>query len=307
MKKLITLLFTAVLLVTFLSASVNADDNYTVAVDGGLYGTSDSDSKAVKHGKTLTVEIESGNKKLDVKDGSETLFSVSVDNDKYYLKGVHYAGQYLKNEDLIVNIPVNEDLILVASYGVVGDLVAYYATYVDQDGNTLHAEDTFYANDGEKVLLAAKYIDGYTVSNTKSYTGTVSKNAENPVRFEFVYVPEGEAGTTVIDDGTTYIYTEGEGGAGGTGGGAGGGTTPTPAPTPAEIIDIDEPTIPQTEPEPTPTPTPTPEPEPVPEPNESGFWQYLLNHPLVLGGVVAGLGLLAWFFIYLFTRKSNNG
>jgi hypothetical protein len=80
-------------------------------------------------------------------------------------------------------------------------------------------------------------------------------------------------------------------------------------PAPEEIIDIDEPEVPQTEPSDN-TPDTNPdngediiEPEPVPS---ASWWQQLISNPLLLGGSVAGLGLLLWLLIFLFTRKKER-
>lgn len=309
MKKNLLVVLLSFLFVSCLSCNIFADDSYVVSVDGGMHGTSDNDSETLPNTTELVVERNSQTE-LVLRDSSTgtAIFTLNVgtsaDDAKYYLKGVHYAGQYLKDSDLIVNVPVDQDLILVASYGVTADQVAYNVTYRDTAGNDLLPMDTFYANNTEKVLVAAKYIDGYTVSNARSYTGTINK--DNPtVSFDFIYVPVGAGGEVIIDDGTTYIYEEGEGGATGGGGGGGVAPTPTPTPTPEEVIDIDEPEVPQTEPENN-EPGGNTEPEIIePEQVPASAWEYLIEHPFLLGGGVVSIGLLLWLLIFLFTRKKE--
>ncbi len=327
MKKILLFILFAFMMVSCFGQSVFAEDGdegeeekslkYTVVVDGGLHGTSsldgtneieidlkalNSDDEEYKYPE-LTYEMDSDDPlhKAYVKNQGETVYTITVDDDRYYIKGIHYAGVYENSDDLLVNLTVCEDLILVAAYGMAGDLVPYTVTYVDTSGNELHAPDTFYAKDGEKVKVAAKFIDGYTVKNYKAFTGTVTKDGD-PVSFEFVYkkvvAPEGEETEDV------YVYYEDGTGTGG-GGGGGGGTSPSVPDEPGDIIDIDDNPIPETNPEPSPTPQPEPEPTPEPEPGMT-FWQYLLAHPWLLGGGVFTLGLLLWLFIHFITRRKNE-
>ena len=320
MKKRIVAVLFAFLLISSFGADIRAEDEYDITVDGGLYGEAvlNAASSKIATGSELTFVFDAQEplyKGYVVDENGEKVYTITVDQSitvgegederpKYYLKSLHYSGIYDDEDgdgmnDPVVTIDVTQDLVLVASYGIANDLVPYTVTYVDGSGNELLPPDTFYAKDGEKVKVAARFVDGYIVKNTKAFTGTVHKDGD-PVSFEFVYrrVTSGPGEETE----TVYIIEE-EGP--GTGGG-GGGTSPSVPEEPADIIDIDDNPIPQTDP-PTPEPIPEPEPEPEPEPiSQMTIWQYLIAHPWLLGLLVFGLGFLIWLIITLITRRKRE-
>ncbi len=132
--------------------------------------------------------------------------SIDCSATKYYEKGIRFAGS---DKITVENFQIVGDADYVAAYGVLNDPVAYTVKYVDQNGNTLSAESTYYGNAGDKIIVASRQIDGYLPdANNKSMT--LSKEGENI--FTFVY--HSTAGATnviynTLTGTTTYIYADG--------------------------------------------------------------------------------------------------
>lgn len=333
MKKISSLLFALLLLLSSFSVNIHADESkYKVFMDEGLYGAVTT-VKEVPDGTVLGfgTDATTGDYLVYEKGNIGNVFyRIQSTNEKYYVKGVHISGHYLDEEELCdndENVTVNEDLYLVASYGVKGDQYSYKVYYYTEDGQnlmTLSGEseecDTFYSYVDEKVIVGARVFDGYedyivvrgTWTNgggdvkydgpTKGFTGTVTDNG-TVIEYYYRQVIPGE----VITYDETVIYEPGTGGGGG-GAGGGGGTAPVTPETP-EIIDIDEPEVPQTEPE---TPNENQgdnqgeeiiEPEPVPTTN---WWQELVSKPWLLAGSGLALGMLLFFLAFLFKRRKEN-
>lgn len=313
LKRLLTVLFAALLILGVSSKHIYADDpTYTVETDGGLHGVATLDGKNTVPFNTELTITQNSDGSYSIKNGSAVVYTVTVSDDKYYIKGIHISGRYLDNSedsaDLLPNIKVDQDLSLVPLYGVIGDQVYYDVEYrlESETGTELLPADRFYCNKGERVVVGAKYIDNYFYKNTKAYVGTVAESGV--VKFVFTYTPVvTPTGEVTYDE--TYIYEEVPG-QGGAGGGGGGGAAPV-TPTPAEIIDIDEPEVPQTEPgnnEPENNQgnngnEETIEPEPVPT---SNFWDTLIHSPLLLGGLGGGLLLLFLFLFFLLKKDRGN-
>lgn len=132
--------------------------------------------------------------------------SIDCSATKYYEKGIRFAGN---DEITVENFQIVGDADYVVAYGMLNDPVAYTVKYVDQNGNTLSAEATYYGNAGDKIIVASRQIDGYLPdANNKSMT--LSKEGENV--FTFVY--HSTAGATnviynTLTGTTTYIYEDG--------------------------------------------------------------------------------------------------
>lgn len=283
---------------------------YRVTIDGGLHGQVNSNDQIVE-------EFTPG-KQFNPNDYTITVINPEdPDNPgeylkKYYFKGFHISGQMEETKTDVFKpigaFDVKEDTIVVATYGVAKTLTNYYVNYVDTDGNVLLPRRTFQGNIDDKPVISYEYIEGY-LPNTYNYTGTITDASIKALEVIFIYtrIPGG-GGSGEGGEDVTYIY-EGVPGGGGTGGG--GGTTPTPStpdiPTPADIIDIDNNPIPLT-----PggdnnnnnnEPTEPIEPEPVP----TGLWQYLLNHPALLGlGGIGLFGIIALIIFLLMRRRRGD-
>ena len=147
---------------------------------------------------------------------------MQLNNDtKHYAKGIREAG---KDNSVAVSrgskFTITQDMDYVVAYGLRGGDVAYTIEYVDADGKQLAPPETHYGNEGEKPVVAFKYINGYVpqaLNLTKTLSSDTSKNV-----FRFTYVP-GDSSQYIYnftDNGTEIVYIDG-----GTQGG--GGTTTT--------------------------------------------------------------------------------
>ena len=173
MKKISSLLFALLLLLSSFSVNIHADESkYKVFMDEGLYGAVTT-VKEVPDGTVLGfgTDAATGDYLVYEKGNIGNVFyRIQSTNEKYYVKGVHISGHYLDEEELCdneENVTVNEDLYLVASYGVKGDQYSYKVYYYTEDGQnlmTLSGEseecDTFYSYVDEKVIVGARVFDG---------------------------------------------------------------------------------------------------------------------------------------------------
>ena len=270
------------LLVSLSFTHVSAKVVYKVSVSAGLHGTVSYGDQKDKD--VVNVYYEEG------AEWNPADYTITVDDDRYYFKGFHVSGIEGVQEGAQ---KVKEDIVFVATYGIKGDLVEYYVTYVDTEGNTLHPKSTLHGNVGDKPVIAYQHIDGY-VPQTANFTGTLSK--DKTIEFEFVYT-KVTTNTTIIEEEGETIYTGGGGGT--TPVTPGGQEEPVPAPEPEqptppeEIIDIDEPDTPQADPN-----EPIVDPEP-PTPAHT-IAQYVV--PALVGAAVA-IGLIIAF---LFGKKRDG-
>lgn len=332
MRKVFYSLISILLISSCFASRINADDTtYQVFVDDGLYGNvvTDQYSNGLSFDTDLSFGRLSGSDDYLVYDKDNTskvYFRITSSDPKYYVKGIHISGKYLDEDDLLKETTVDQDLYLVPSFGVKGEVLKYKVYYFTEDGQNLltlsgssEEYEEYEAYYNERVLVGARAFDGYEdyvvyrgswsgwvntptknrEGATKGFTGTID---ENNTVIEYYY-RENVGGETIIDDGTVVYVEEGGGTAGG-GAGGGGGAAPVTPSEPAEVIDIDEPEIPQAEPEPTPTPGPEPiiEPEPVP----AGFWETVLSNPLLFGGLGLGAALLLFFLLFVLRRKKDE-
>lgn len=232
---------------------------YTIRIFAGAQGT-------IKGQDMVTISGLHYGDRFSFNQSSVTL----SDGSRYYIKGIRESG---KDNNTITESPsfiVTGDMDYVIGYGLLGDAVAYTVNYVDNNGNTLAASETYYGNVGDRPVIAYLYIDGY-VPQAYNLTGTLLENpADN--QFTFIYTPLSELsggytytpGTTIVrtnviyeDGGVIVIGGDNAGGNGGaeTGNGAAGGNadgsntliddeqTPTTS-EPAEIVDIRDEQIP---------------------------------------------------------------
>lgn len=286
LRKLISLMI--LLAVCLAPAKLHAESyDYHVTVYAGEHGT-------------LTYnETEEGLnvKELEFKAGERfnpNDFTVEVDDDKYYFKGFHVSGIEGRIEG---SLKVNEDIILVATYGIKGKQVAYYISYVDKTtGARLLPTRTEHGNPGDEAVAAYRYIEGYVPDFYNAHLILSEDESKNKIVFEY---------TPLVNNVTVDIIDQGGGGGGGDGGtgggngGAGGGTSPSQESEqsePIESIDIVDPENPAAGPETEPS---VPE---VPQENQGHSFSWLWT-------ILAALGfslLLILLIILLLKRKRDR-
>lgn len=188
------------------------------------------------------------------------LSRVTVNDEKYYIKGVRLSGR--DNEEAAPAFYVDGDADYVVAYGIKGDQVAYTVHYQDEEGNALADSETFYGNPGDKPVVAYRYIEGY-VPQALAMTKTLSDNETENV-FTFVYhaeegetvAPETPTSTTIVNVPGTAGTAQGAGAAEGTAAGGGAGAnmgtsaeeperetdtdTEVEVTEPEELVDLDE-------------------------------------------------------------------
>ena len=153
---------------------------------------------------------------------SFSLGSVKLKNgSKYYVKGLKLAGYDTSEKLNELSFKVTEDTDLVVAYGIKGDMVPYYINYVDAaNGQKLAERETYYANDGDKPVVAYKHFEHY---EPKYYniTGTVKKGGKNEWTFEYNKIENTvreetveQTVTTTVPGQDTVITTPGTGNTG---------------------------------------------------------------------------------------------
>lgn len=230
-----TAMLTMALLLSVFPVTAYAEPyTYTVTFYAGNHGTfnSSQDIRVDKvEGSSATVNppSEGGNRIVVEKlmRGDRISFNVpekavTLNNSKYYVKGIRRSGTEIEN----ASFPVDKDMDYVVAYGIKGNMVGYTVNYEDEAGNTLAPSRTYYGNVGDKPVVAYTYVEGYT-PEAYAMTKTLSSNEQENV-FTFVY-REGEIqiietpGETI----TTVVTEPAEGtgtgtGTAGTGAGAAG-------------------------------------------------------------------------------------
>lgn len=148
---------------------------YKVRIYAGRQGSFENGSEVLTYDNlTNRNMIIFNQKRVSLKDGN-----------KYYVRGIKESGK--DNDELLAaaSFRVNEDCDYVVIYGILGDAVEYTIRYVDENGNALLPEDTFYGNVGDKPVVAFQYVDGYQ-PQAYNLTGELQADASKNV-FTFVY------------------------------------------------------------------------------------------------------------------------
>ena len=200
-KKLI--LITAALVILFMivpsfpgvCASFADDTTYTVKIQPGKKGM-------------LTTETEySGYKYNETFSGNITQKDVNIkDESKYYVKGFRLSGH--DNNEFVTSLAgfkVNKDLTYEVAYGVKGQMVTFTARYVDENGKSIAAEDTFYGKVGDKPTVLYKYIDRYMPASYALGKKLTEDPAENV--FEFKYINIGKEKPAPVDPIAPLTYS----------------------------------------------------------------------------------------------------
>ncbi len=215
MKLLVGFLLTLILALGLTVAVFAAEDpyKYKVTVSSGSNGTvtKGSDSGAQLEERVAYDKASVANR---VSIGETTGYWGQPADTRYYFKGFHISGQenpVISSGDLLIE----KDTVLVATYGVVGQMVNYTVNYQDASGATLYPTQTLIGNVGDTPVVAYRYVDGYRPQN-QTLSQTLDADATKNV-FTFVYDP---APAEVINVGPAAPAAPAAPGAGG---GAGGG------------------------------------------------------------------------------------
>lgn len=133
----------------------------------------------------------------NLKEGDRVTFrqsDVKLENgSKYYIRGIRESGRDNNTVSPQSSFEVTGDQDYVVAYGIRGNSVGYTVRYVDEDGNQLLPDETYYGNVGDRPVIAYQYIEGY-LPQAYNLTGTLSQNeAENVFTFTYTPIAAGEA------------------------------------------------------------------------------------------------------------------
>ena len=228
MKKCLVTLLVLVLMSVHAFAEEGYD--YTVTIDGGLYGKTDKTELHFNYGESF--------------DPSEITVTLNDSTDPHIFKGFKISGQ----ETVYPNgFTVTKDVHVVASYGIAGKQVEYTIQYVDANGNEISEADTYWGSEGDEIILPYKYIEGYIPRALNFRINSLVAGRSYSMEYVPGEIQVGENGEII------YVYYDVPGQGGG-GAGGGGGVTPTPGgneeeipdeqtpqTNPDDVIDIDDP------------------------------------------------------------------
>ena len=187
MKLLVGFLLTLILALGLTVAVFAAEDpyKYKVTVSSGSNGTvtKGSDSGAQLEEMVAYDKASVANR---VSIGETTGYWGQPADTRYYFKGFHISGQenpVISSGDLLIE----KDTVLVATYGVVGQMVQYRVYYQDAAGATLYPTETLIGNVGDTPVVAFRYVDGFRPRDL-TLSQTLDEDATLNV-FTFVYDP----------------------------------------------------------------------------------------------------------------------
>ena len=185
-----------------------AKRTYTIRVFAGEQGMIEEDGKLKSMVEYSNIEPGTSfffGKTSNGVSGPSASDDVKVSNDKYYVKGFRLSGRD-NNELELGAITVNGDADYVVAYGVKGSTVEYTVMYLEYpSGNELHPSETFVGNDGDRPVVAYKYIEGY-FPNARNQVGKIEKGKDNT--FIFYYQPIVEPTTATEETTETTESTE---------------------------------------------------------------------------------------------------
>ena len=166
-RSLICLILTVCLVLSLSVTASAAAPQYKVTISSGLHGTIGSNS-------TVELTVKSG-------DSVNYLDYMPTNVDEYYyFKGFHISGQ----EGVAPPSTIERDLMIVASYGIEGDMAKITVHYQTANGAQLANDDELRGKIGDKPVVPARHIDNYT-PNAYNYTFTLTGDRE----VTFVYTP----------------------------------------------------------------------------------------------------------------------
>lgn len=170
---------------------------YRVTVLAGLHGT-------------ITYKGETGLDKVDVyleagelwnpNDFEVVPFSREGEPEYHFLR--FQVSGIEAREGTLAAVPVNEDMVFVATYGVEGKLIEYQVKYVDENDKELHKPSTFHGNPGDYPVVAFQYIEGYLPQAYNLEGLKLEEGKENTFTFEYKKVEEPAAETAVNNSGS---------------------------------------------------------------------------------------------------------
>ncbi len=144
-KRLICLALAACLLLCLAPAAGAAGRKYKVTVSGGLYGLVNGSPRSEKEYDPNEV----------FRPGD---FAVTVTDERYSFMGFYVSGQ----EQPFSAQPITQDIELVARYALKAETAQITVRYRTAAGTMLHADDVIRVKLGERAIVHARHIDGYT-------------------------------------------------------------------------------------------------------------------------------------------------
>ncbi len=221
-KRLISLLLTAFMAAVLAMGSVTAfaeeadaaeedEYTYTVRIFAGNQGTIKS-APASQNGVTPVIDgssavytgLEYGDR-ISFKRSGVTL----KNGKKYYVKEMRESGKdnYDPKYPQLSSVKVTADKDYVVAYAMSGSAVKCTIQYVDANGKSMHADEEFYGNIGDKPVVASQYVDGYFPD---AYNKTLTlKESGNTVKFVYQPVPVTVTTTTVTQTAPATTQTTG--------------------------------------------------------------------------------------------------
>ncbi len=161
------------------AASDKEPYTYTIRFFSGKQGTINGEKMVVIEGLHYGDRVTFDRNTVILNDGS-----------KYYVQGIRKSGRD-NNTVQETSFRVTEDQDYVVAYGILGKRAAYTINYLDEAGNVLAPNETYYGNVGDKPVVAYLYIEGYR-PQAYNLTKTLSENAaENEFNFVYTYDPTG--------------------------------------------------------------------------------------------------------------------
>lgn len=139
----------------------------------------------------------------NLKEGDRVTFRQSdvtlEDGSKYYIRGIRESGRDNNTVSPQSSFEVTGDQDYVVAYGIRGNSVGYTIRYVDEDGNQLLPDETYYGNVGDRPVVAYQYIENY-LPQAYNLTGTLKQNeAENVFTFTYTPIAAGETPAAPVE------------------------------------------------------------------------------------------------------------
>lgn len=214
-KKIITSVFTAALLISLSAVSILAaeKESYTYSVTfytgvqgsfNGTAGLSVDNGNAVISQTADKIVVSGLNAGDRVSYNAQAGVSLE-DSSKYYVQGVRLSGR--DNDTVAASVfTVEKDADYVVAYGIQGNMTSYTVNYQTANGTQLAQSQTFYGNVGDKPVVAYQYIEGYA-PQAFGLTKTLSENASDNV-FTFVYEVASTTTVQTVTQTTTGTTTD---------------------------------------------------------------------------------------------------
>lgn len=183
---------------------------------GASVFAADEGSASTGKGYTYRVTIYSGNQGVfeggkhvwkneyhagDMASISTEDLGFRIKDDKYYCRGFRVTGHDNDETTGIQRLQIDNidtDVSYELAYGIKGAMVSYIVNYVDENGKTLHASDTYYGMPGDKPVVSYRYIDGYYPNAYNMGKTLVEDETKNVFTFTYTKGTPPGGGTTVV-------------------------------------------------------------------------------------------------------------